>query len=228
MLNSEVKVQLFQQPNRITSQTIYQALRLALTKLTSTQAKLQSVIKTYQSLHPEVSQAELENLAEELQVEIQQELTDAPSRLSETVSQVGNDIVYNPSISSSAGQLITWVFIPLVGLSGAMAYERERSTLKRLLTTPTSRLTYFSATIFGQVLIALVQISLLGFWCHGFESSLAQPTFPDLFALAGFFTGFSRIRCFSWQFGQDRKPGFGHQYFSGHDFCLAIRCLVPD
>lgn len=42
-----------------------------------------------------------------------------------------------------------------------MAYEREQSTLKRLLTTPTSRLTYFSATIFGQVIISLVQISLL-------------------------------------------------------------------
>ncbi len=161
MLKEKLTVQLYQQPNRTTSQTIFQVLRLALTRLTSAQAKLESVMRAYQSLHPEVGTVELENLAEELQIEIQQELAREPTRLGESVSQVGNEIVYDPSISSSAGQLITWVFIPLVGLSGAMAYERERSTLKRLLTTPTSRLTYFSATILGQVLISLVQVALL-------------------------------------------------------------------
>lgn len=161
MLNGDLSVQLFQQPNHTTSQTIFQVLQLALTKLTSAQAKLESVMKAYQTLHPEVSAEELGSLAEQIQVEVQQELAKAPSRLVESVSRAGDDIVYNAGTSSSAGQLITWVFIPLVGLSGAMAYERERGTLKRLLTTPTSRLTYFSATIFGQVLIAFAQVSLL-------------------------------------------------------------------
>ncbi len=72
-----------------------------------------------------------------------------PSRLSETVSQVGNDIVYNPSISSSAGQLITWSLSRCrsFGSDGVRTREKYAQTL---LTTPTSRLTYFSATIFGQ------------------------------------------------------------------------------
>ena len=161
MLKGDLSVLLYQQPNRTNSQTIYQVLRLALTKLTSTQAKLESIMQAYQRLHPEVSAIAVENLAKHLQIEIQQEIAKAPSRLTESLSQIGDEIVYNPTISSSAGQLITWVFIPLVGLSGMMAYERERTTLKRLLTTPTSRLTYFSATIFGQVLISLVQVSLL-------------------------------------------------------------------
>lgn len=161
LLGGEISVHLYQQPNRTSSQTIYQVLRLALTKLTNTQAKLEAVIQAYQTLHPQVSNADLERLSQGLQVDIHQELTDAPSRLNESVSQVGDEVVYDPSTSSSAGQLITWVFIPLVGLSGAMAYERERGTLKRLLATPTSRLTYFSATILGQVLISLVQVALL-------------------------------------------------------------------
>ena len=161
LLKGDLTVQLYQQPNRTSSQTIYQALRLALTQLTSANTRLDSVMRAYQNLHPEVTPAELETLTEELQADIQVEIASAPSRLTETVSQADDDIVFDPSISSSAGQLITWVFIPLVGLSGAMAYERERGALKRLLMTPTSRLTYFSATILGQVLISLVQVTLL-------------------------------------------------------------------
>jgi len=161
LLNGSLSVQFFQQPNRTSSQTIYRALRLALTKLTSSQAKLRSVMQTYQTLHPEVSAAELENLTDQLSSEIQLEIANAPSRLTESVSQKGDEVIYDPVTSSSAGQLITWVFIPLVGLSGAMAYERQQGTLKRLLTTPTSRLTYFSATILGQVLISLAQVFLL-------------------------------------------------------------------
>lgn len=161
LLNGSLSVHFFQQPNRTSSQTIYRALRLALTKLTSSQAKLRSVMQTYQTLHPEVSAAELENLTDQLSSEIQLEIANAPSRLTESVSQKGDEVIYDPVTSSSAGQLITWVFIPLVGLSGAMAYERQQGTLKRLLTTPTSRLTYFSATILGQVLISLAQVFLL-------------------------------------------------------------------
>lgn len=161
LLKGDLTVQLYQQPNRTSSQTIYQVLRLALTQLTSATARLDSVLRAYQSLHPEVTPAELETLTEELQADIQVEVASAPSRLTESVSQADDDIVFDASISSSAGQLITWVFIPLVGLSGAMAYERERGALKRLLMTPTSRLTYFSATILGQVLISLVQVTLL-------------------------------------------------------------------
>lgn len=161
LLKGDLTVQLYQQPNRTSSQTIYQALRLALTQLTSANARLDSVLQAYQSLHPEVTSADLETLAEQLQADIQVEIASAPSRLSETVSLADDAIVFDPAISSSAGQLITWVFIPLVGLSGAMAYERQRGALKRLLMTPTSRLTYFSATILGQVLISLVQVTLL-------------------------------------------------------------------
>jgi ABC-2 type transport system permease protein len=62
---------------------------------------------------------------------------------------------------ASAGQVITWVFIPLLGISGLLAYEREHGTLRRLFTTPTSRPAYLLGTIGGQLLTALVQMVLL-------------------------------------------------------------------
>ena len=57
--------------------------------------------------------------------------------------------------------MITWVFIPLLGISAMFAYERQKGTLRRLLTTPTRRPTYLLGTITGQVAIALVQMLLL-------------------------------------------------------------------
>ena len=57
--------------------------------------------------------------------------------------------------------MITWVFIPLLGISGMFAYERQKGTLRRLLTTPTRRPTYLLGTISGQVAAALVQMLLL-------------------------------------------------------------------
>ena len=93
----------------------------------------------------------------------QERLEEAPDRLLVTQAQVeDNDRVdYDPATNSSAGQLITWVFIPLLGISGLFAYEREQGTLRRLLVSPTSRATYLLGTILGQVLTALVQVSLL-------------------------------------------------------------------
>ncbi len=57
--------------------------------------------------------------------------------------------------------MITWVFIPLIGISAAFAYERQLGTLRRLMTTPTSKGTYLLGSILGNVFWALVQMTLL-------------------------------------------------------------------
>jgi ABC-2 type transport system permease protein len=57
--------------------------------------------------------------------------------------------------------LITWVFIPLFGISALFAYERQQGTLRRLLTTPANKATFLLGTITGQVAMALVQMLLL-------------------------------------------------------------------
>ncbi len=96
-------------------------------------------------------------------------LAEAPDRLQVTQAQVEDTdpIDYDPAANSSAGQMITWVFIPLLGISALFAYERQEGTLRRLLVSPTSRAVYLLGTILGQVLTALVQVGLLiafGIW----------------------------------------------------------------
>jgi ABC-2 type transport system permease protein len=88
-------------------------------------------------------------------------LSSAPSWVTESKGSTKDSIDYNPGANSSAGQLITWVFIPLLGISQLFAVERQKGTLRRLLTTPTRKSTYLLGTIFGQVLTALVQMLLL-------------------------------------------------------------------
>jgi len=70
-------------------------------------------------------------------------------------------VEYDPAANSSAGQLITWVFIPLLGISALFAFERQKGTLRRVLVSPTGRATYLLGTIAGQVVTALVQMALL-------------------------------------------------------------------
>ncbi len=91
----------------------------------------------------------------------QEALRRAPERLSVAQAATQDAVEYDPRANSSAGQLITWVFVPLIGLSALFALERQRGTLRRLLTTPTHRATYLLGTISGQVLMALVQMLLL-------------------------------------------------------------------
>ncbi len=68
---------------------------------------------------------------------------------------------FNAASQASAGQMITWVFIPLLGASGLFAFERNQKTLQRLLTTPTSKATFLLGSIVGQLVIGIVQMALL-------------------------------------------------------------------
>ena len=88
-------------------------------------------------------------------------LAQLPERVNLVQGTTRESIEYDPSINSSVGQMITWVFIPLIGTSALFAYERENGTLRRLLITPTSRATYLLGTLLAQVLGAMVQMLLL-------------------------------------------------------------------
>jgi ABC-2 type transport system permease protein len=68
---------------------------------------------------------------------------------------------YNAAAQSSAGQLVTWVFIPLLSISALLAYERRQGTLRRLFTMPVTKAQLLLGTLSGQVVTALVQMILL-------------------------------------------------------------------
>jgi len=86
---------------------------------------------------------------------------DSPERVTTIQGNTPDDFDYDPQANVSAGQLITWVFIPLFGISALFAYERQQGTLRRVLTTPTSKATFLLGTISGQVAMALIQMTLL-------------------------------------------------------------------
>jgi ABC-2 type transport system permease protein len=94
----------------------------------------------------------------------QQEFTSAPTRIvittPETVADFQNQKAAQAA-QASAGQLIIWVFIPLLGTSELLAYERVWGTLRRLVTTPTRKATFLTGIITGQLSSGLLQMFML-------------------------------------------------------------------
>ncbi len=68
---------------------------------------------------------------------------------------------YNPAAQASAGQMVTWVLIPLLGIASLFTFERLAGTLRRLLVTPTRKSTYLLGTLSAQLIMGLIQIGLL-------------------------------------------------------------------
>lgn len=94
----------------------------------------------------------------------QSEFAAAPLRLEVTMAVKTEENFFDTfdmTSYSSAGQLITWVFIPLLGASAYFAYERGQGTLRRILTTPTSKSILLLGLIVGQFVVAMIQMGIL-------------------------------------------------------------------
>lgn len=150
-----------QQPNNLDASIAQRAIQTAVRRVTSAVNAANLAVEeaeargTFESSMDEQAYFdEAFKLAKSLQEE-------TPERVDVIEGQTEDDIDYDPRANTSAGQLITWVFIPLLGISGLFAYERQQGTLRRVLTTPTSKATFLFGTITGQVGMALVQMTLL-------------------------------------------------------------------
>jgi ABC-2 type transport system permease protein len=90
-------------------------------------------------------------------------LAAAPSRTTVTqpVTAPEDANSFDMAAHQTAGQLITWVFIPALGTSAFLAFERRYGTLRRLMVTPTNSATYLTGVVSGQYVAALVQMALL-------------------------------------------------------------------
>lgn len=82
-----------------------------------------------------------------------------PSRVE--FSTAGEESDFDIATHTSVGQLLTWVFIPLLGVSSIFAFERALGTLRRLMITPTRKSTFLLGTIGGQLIAALFQMAVL-------------------------------------------------------------------
>ncbi len=94
----------------------------------------------------------------------QEAFNDSPQRINLTHPPESKETSFNMASQASTGQLVTWVFIPLLSLSALFIWERETHTLQRLITTPTSKAIYLLGTVSGQLVIAIAQMAILVFF----------------------------------------------------------------
>jgi ABC-2 type transport system permease protein len=159
--SGSAEVELLQQPNNLNATIDERAVATAIRRVGSSISAAQNAVKVREEKQPFASEAEKQAYFEtslDLAQSIQEE---TPGRVTVVEGSTPDQVEYDPRVNSSAGQLITWVFIPLFGISALFAYERQQGTLRRLLTTPSRKATFLLGTISGQVAMALIQMLLL-------------------------------------------------------------------
>ena len=159
--NGTAEVELLQQPNNIDATIAQRAVLTAIRRVSSAFSAAQNAVSQRESKQAFASEAEKQAYFESSLQLAQSLQQDAPERVNVVEGTTEDQIDYDPRANSSAGQLITWVFIPLFAISALFAYERQQGTLRRLLTTPSYKATFLLGTISGQVAMALVQMLLL-------------------------------------------------------------------
>ena len=156
-----VELELRQQPNNTNALVAWRAVMAVIGRTGSAVDIATASVAEAERIRPFESDAARRSYFEASLEGAQAALSQAPDRVALARGATRDQIEYDPRANSSAGQLITWVFIPLIAISGLFALERQRGTLRRLLTTPTRRATYLLGTVIGQVVVALVQMLLL-------------------------------------------------------------------
>jgi len=156
-----IPLELRQQPNNMNAMVAQRAVMSVISRVSSAADIASQSVTRAEQIQPFVSTAERQTYFNDALNQAQSLLSAAPSRISESKGATTETINYNPRTNSSAGQLITWVFIPLIGICAIFAFERQQGTLRRLLTTPTRKSTFLLGTIIGQSLAAIVQMLLL-------------------------------------------------------------------
>lgn len=154
-------VELKQQQNNINALIQQQAVATAVGRLSSLVDIANASVTKAGSFRPFATDTEQTAFFDKAFFSAQSLMAEAPQRVVVFEGETEDAINYDPRANSVAGQMITWVFIPLIGVSAMFAWERTGGTLNRLLVTPTTKALYISGTVIGQVLTALVQMAIL-------------------------------------------------------------------
>jgi ABC-2 type transport system permease protein len=149
-------------PDSVNALAARQAIQAAADAVARASLAAAGSVAQAERLRPFATEAERTAYFEDALARARAAFDAAPARLS--VTQPVNAAALaadDAGAQASAGQLITWVLIPLLATSALFAYERNGGTLRRLLTTPAGKGTYLLGVIAGQLGLALVQMLLL-------------------------------------------------------------------
>ncbi len=129
-------------PSNANALAIEQAIRAAASQVSRTLAVAGISASTAQTILPFADPAEQSGYFNQGIVLAKEFFSVAPQRLIINQPATSTEDEFNPAAFSSAGQLIVWVFIPLLATPSYLPSERAGGTLRRLLITPTPRSTY--------------------------------------------------------------------------------------
>ncbi|MFH2038398.1 MAG: ABC transporter permease [Chloroflexota bacterium] len=161
LARNKIELELRQQPNNLNSLVAQQAVNSVISRVSSSIQIANSSLVAAENIKAFASPTDRKAYFDSSLEDARELMSNAPDRIRITQGSTPDQIEYDPRANSSAGQMITWVFIPLIGLSEMFATERQIGTLRRLLTTPTHKSIYLLGTILGQVTLALLQMTLL-------------------------------------------------------------------
>jgi ABC-2 type transport system permease protein len=121
------------------------------------------VTNAAEEIRPFADESEREAFYLAAKTEAQEQFAEQPVWVTITKSgaKAEETVTWTPQGQASAGQLITWVFIPLLGISSIFAYERQQGTLRRLISAPVNKAVALLGTIAGQFAAAVVQMVIL-------------------------------------------------------------------
>jgi len=148
-------------PNNIRADAADQAIRSVVSEFDRSLGVARFSVSEAEQIKPFINEEERQEFFKSSLVAAKEAFNLAPDLVEINWPEKIRTTSYDPAAQASVGQLITWVFIPLLGISGLFAYERNQKTLERLLSTPTQKSTFLLGTIFGQFGLAIVQISIL-------------------------------------------------------------------
>jgi ABC-2 type transport system permease protein len=148
-------------PNDLNAAAVVRAIEAAASQVSRPVGVALTAVAEAERRQPFASEAERAAYLSESLALARKLLAEAPERLAVTRSAAAEAAGVDMPVQGSAGQLITWVFVPLLGTSALFAFERSQGTLRRLLTTPTSKATYLLGTLGGQLALAMLQMLLL-------------------------------------------------------------------
>ena len=154
-------LELRQLPNSLDALVAQRAVQSVINRLGAASDIAASSVREAEKIQPFASEPERQAYFDAALQSAQSAINSAPSRITVDQGSTRDSIEYDPRANSSTGQMITWVFIPLLGIASMFAAERQTGTLRRLLTTPTHKAIFLLGTLSGQVAAALVQMLLL-------------------------------------------------------------------
>jgi ABC-2 type transport system permease protein len=156
------EISLEKAPNNTDAEAVDQAVSAAVGTVTQALIAANNSVETAEQIQPFDTETTRQRYFSDSLAMARSRIEEAPKRILLTRPAQGIEAeAFDLAAHQSAGQLITWVFIPLLGVSGLLAFERSQGTLRRMLITPTSKATFLLGTLSGQFAAGLVQMILL-------------------------------------------------------------------